>query len=153
MSLFCPVFGQSFVISEVTKHTMATEQPWMHSAILPSSTAGCLVEVEKKSREEGQSLTQVSEQVKPGLLRRSALVCVGVAARSTNLISIDSSVRCHKSTVFCYCVIVFVCEGNHRSECATGVCLRASEIISNGTNSLKIHPHNVHPVSKYKNAK
>lgn len=33
------------------------------------------------------------------------------------------------------------------SECATRVCLSVCELILNGTNSLKIHPHTVHLVS------
>lgn len=76
----------------LTKHTMATEQPWIHSAILPSSrrTEGRLEERKKEQerrdeRRGGQPLTQ-EVQVQSRTIRSSPLVHVGVAACSTNLI-------------------------------------------------------------------
>ncbi len=76
----------------LTKHTMATEQPWIHSAILPSSqpTAGCSEEC-KRSSEEGRrrndshSHTSICEQIQSGTIRSSPPISVGVAACSTNL--------------------------------------------------------------------
>lgn len=110
------------------KHTMAIEQPWIHSAILRSSqaTASCSEErkgnPEEGTREEEQSLTRAS-------INRSCPSHVGLAACSTN------PVLC---TPICqlphFCVSVWVCfmrarvgkKQNHL-ECAVCLCLRVRE--------------------------
>lgn len=81
--LFCPVFEVTPLSSlRLTKHTMATEQPWIHAAILPSSQPGC----SEGSREEGQRMedrhsSQASMyRSKSGTIGSSPLISVGASS-------------------------------------------------------------------------
>lgn len=124
----------------LTKHTVATEQPWIHWAILPSSQ-----ERSKRgwTKEGGQPITQASTS------RSDTSGTVG----SPPLISLISAkpIRQTPRVKFLFSVAVRVWQN---IICVRTTCLRVRETILNGTNNLRIHPHTVHLISmKMQNAK